>query len=308
MEDKSKFFQVPICMLKEITTDKQTALTKIISYGICVLSVTIKVESESKAATQMMYDYYRHKDRLTPELLKMLERYINKGLIDIDDDFNGFSGDTFSPEWELESLIPLLTKDSKFRNAAIQHYQLKTAFNVLGISGNYGATLKHALKIKNEIPDNEPFAMIKTSILFDYRDNNKSEFELMQLLCFIAISSILGKKQYIRTNKNHILSRMFGYRSVKALPDNVPELHFKYSNRYHMDKLLLSIETNWNVLIYSNRMRGIIIGNGNKTTLESIIYHAESRKMKNKVELLKQAKNEARERVLQQLKQEQQLK
>jgi hypothetical protein len=153
--------------------------------------------------------------------------------------------------------------------------------------------------------------MISKSLLFDFRDNEKKEIDLIQLVSYIAVKSILGVKSFVKTNKMHIVCRMFGYSSVKHLPvkmpTNINSLFLKYSNRYHIDKVLMQLELNWNVITYSNKIRGMYIAMSNKTSIEQLALLAETRKHKNRIAEHKKKKKEATAKALEQLNKEQQL-
>ena len=65
--------------------------------------------------------------------------------------------------------------------------------------------------------------MAKIDTLLEFKNKDKTEFELAQYLAYMAINSIIGKKQYVITNKNHILARMFGFAKYSLVTDKVKE-------------------------------------------------------------------------------------
>lgn len=50
---------------------------------------------------------------------------------------------------------------------------------------------------------------LNTEIYWNFRKNNKTEFDIMCLCAFCSIRSILGSKEYWKTNKSLILNRVF---------------------------------------------------------------------------------------------------
>jgi hypothetical protein len=242
----------------------------------------------------------------------MIQRYVDCETIILDEDYNGFSASEFNPETAIGQITELFDTDPDFKEKAIEFYQIRQAYSFLSINGNFDNCLKHGKEIERTIPDHEPYPNVNIKKLFEYRDENKTEFDLMQFACYIGIHSILGKKPYCRTNKEHILCRAFGYASKNHLPETMnpytKELFNKYLKRYHIDRILQSLEIGWNIQIYSHNIRGLYIGLKNKITLDSMILHAETKKKKNQIENLKQEKNEARKKALQQLNKGQQLK
>ena len=308
-QSNERYLQFPLFLLNEIFTDKEAAINDILKYGIYNYSTKFEVKPY-EVAKQLIYDLYRG------ELSKDLKRQINalkSDVIGCNEDYNGFNADgTFEPTDEIEVLLEKFADDIQFYKNATEHYRLHLAYQSLGISGNKEQCAKVAKDIRKRIPKAEPMPMINPKFLFEFRDKDKTEYDLIQLVGFIAVKSILGVKKYAKTNKAHIVCRMLGYSSVKHIPDtltaNIKDLLHKYSQRYHIDKLILQLELNWNVLTYSNNLRGMYVAISNKTTIEQLALIAETQKQKHKVEALKRAKNEAKEKALQQLNKGQQLK
>jgi len=306
-----KYLQFPLFLLREMITNKEETINNIIRYGIYRYSTKFSYSIED-ATKQMIYYYYRKQSELTPYLLTTAKKYIKKKLLVLDEDYNGFSGDAFNPEYEYEQLEKIFETDIEFQNNVIEFYQIHLAYTSLGVSGNKENCLKVGKEIEKQVKQNEPMPMISKSLLFEFRDKDKTEFELIQLIAFIAVKSILGTKSSVKTNKKHIVSRMFGYASIKHLPEtlkpNIKALFQKYSLRYHIDKLLQTLELNWKVLTYSNNIRGMYVAMENKINIENLALIAETKKQTNRIEALKQSKKDAKEKALQQLKKRQQLK
>lgn len=325
METDFKYLQFPLCMLRELFIDREKTIAKIISFGIYRFA-KIQDYDLSDVAKQMMYCYYRKQGDLTNDLYKMMQRYIDSEKIYLDEDYNGFSDTEFNPETQIDQILNIFgyevmtdeinvnKSDTDFMEKAIEFYQIRQAYSFLGINGDFDYCLKRGKEIERTIPAKEPYPSINKKLLFEFRDHEKTEFDLMQFACYIAIRSILGKKPYCRTNKEMILCRAFGYASIKHLPatmhPDIKELFKKYKTRYHADRVLEAMQlNNWGIHVYShNKMRGLYIGLSKKITLENLIMLAETKKRKYQIEQLKQKKAEARQRALQQLNKEQQLK
>lgn len=313
-----RYLQFPLCMLRELFTDKKKAIDDIIDFGIYRFSKTVKYELFD-VAKQMMYCFYRKQSDLTNDLRRMIQRYIDSEKIYFDEEYSGFSGigSEFKAELELDQILPLFETDKTFKEKAIEFYQIRQACSrdLLNITCNFDYVLKHGKEIERTIPANEPYPSINKDLFFKFRDHEKTEFDLMQFACYIAIRSILGKKSYCRTNKEMILCRAFGYNSVKHLPATmnpvIKELFDKYKKRHHIERILQSLKLSWNILIYGRNVHGLYIGLKNlkkNITLATMISYAETKKKKNQIAELKKQENEAREKALQQLNKGQQLK
>lgn len=308
-QTNEKYIQFPLFLLTDLHVNKADTINQIFKYGIYNYSTKFNVRPFD-VAKQLVYDLYRG------ELSKDIKQQINalkSTTIGCNKDYNGFNADgTFEPTDEINVLLDHFAVDSRFYRNASEHYKLHLAYESLGISGNKQHCIKVAKEICNRIPKCEPMPMINTKFLFEFRDKDKSDFELIQLTAFIAIKSILGVKPYAKTNKAHIVSRMLGYSSIKHIPDTlktkIRELLQKYSKRHHIDKLIKELEMNWNVVTYSKYNRGMYVAISKRVNIYELALIAESKKQKHKAEALKTTKNDARQKALQQLNKGQQLK
>jgi hypothetical protein len=304
-----RYLQFPLFLIRDFFTDKERAINDIITYGIYCYSKKVNYSLE-EVSRQVMYGYYR--GGLTHELKRVLERYIVDAQIEIDEDYNGFNGKTFNPETEIEQILHLFEADSNFKALAIEYFQIKEAYKFLKFNRNFDNCLKKGKQIDKLIPPHDPFPMINMQRLLNFRENAKTEFEIAQFLAYISIRSILGIKFYCRTNKEMIVCRMFGYASKKQLPNQMnpklKELFDKYSNRYHIDKVLQCLELNWNIRTYSKNMRGLYVSVKNKISIDNLALIAERKKKINQINALKAEKNQAKEKALQQLNKEQHFK
>ncbi len=134
-----------------------------------------------------------------------------------------------------------------------------------------------------------------------YKSDNKTEFELVCLLAFLAMKSIIQKKPYCRITNNYLLSRMAGYSKaydISLLPSDL----MKYSNEYQLKKIkrTLSLE-NWGLVSYGYT-RGFYISF--QLSLEDLIYLVEKKKLKNKQKEYKIFQDEARSKALKRINNE----
>lgn len=299
-----KYFLVPVFMLQELTTKKVKTLNQIIDFGIFNLAKKIKFNGDVddelyEGARQLMYCYYRKPKSIPNETRSNLMRYIDIGKIGVDEDYNGFSGAEFDPEYELEGLLKVAHTDPIFYGQIIDFGKLKYSYRLLEIKGDMEATIASAEKIQKRLGEKDPMVMINRDHAFNFRDSAKTEFELMTFAIYLGIRSILGKKSDCKTTKQMILARAFGFKDHSELMMNKPKLYDKYNNRYWFDKVLTEIENgNWNIITYSYRMRGLYIGYSKKISLEKLIAKVESKRAKSKVEGLKKKKQLLRDKVI----------
>lgn len=302
MKTENRYFQFPLFLLRDLMTDKNKAMNNIIRYGLFSFAEKSKYDIND-VIRQLIYCYYRNRAEIWDDLYQMVDSHVQSGDIEIDEDYSGFKGwAEFDPEIETLSIEEIFKTDSAFRDKAIDWHRVRQSYSFMQIEGDYQNAFNVGKKIHSTIPAGEPMPMVDKKLLFEFRDSEKSEFEMMQFVVNIGIRSIIGEKNFVKTNKLMILCRAFGYNTIKDLPNQMPDVYYKYSKRYHIDKVLERLELdNWNLHFYSHNIRGIYVGFKKKISLEDLIRFAEMKKRKNKIQDLKNAKKAAREKVLQQI-------
>lgn len=240
-----KYLQFPLCLVKETYVDPVNGINLMIGYGI--INYALKQQYELRdVARQLVYDWYRDRDSLDINTRKLLGKAIDAEEFNEDEDYNGFDGNTFQPDGNIEEMLALFGKHSSLRDKAIFSYQLHTACQFSNIdkhvTGGAYAQYLEATSIKEAFeaiygPDAMPNC--KTTILFDFRDN-PAEIDLLR--AFIGCSSIIGHRDFTGTHKTVILSRMIGAKSKVVLEVMLDETTIPtfelYSSRYRFDKLL----------------------------------------------------------------------
>jgi hypothetical protein len=163
--------------------------------------------------------------------------------------------------------------------------------------------------------DGEVFANIMISLAQEFATSTKSEKEVSTLLMYIAIKSILGKSAVKKVHREHILARMFGYKSAKSMPEPLKEpqsTYFsKYSKEYQFNKVFKELEDHWRLVKLNCkdiRARGIWIADLSKISLYNAMVHVISLSDKSKESNLKSQKQEAFRKAANELKQLPQLK
>jgi hypothetical protein len=192
-------------------------------------------------------------------------------------------------------LLPIYQANKSLREYGIELYNLRLAFKAFNYRDDAEDLSFCVKEIYKRLEANEPVATVKLNMIIEFRDNDKSESEVMQLLMYLAIRSILGKKRYCKTNFGLIIARAFGYRDCKSVNPNIKasRLFKKYSNRYHYDQVLARLELSWYVVTFSRGVRGLYVGMQSKITLTELISVAAEAKASNKVKALKKEKERA---------------
>jgi hypothetical protein len=288
MAKEFRYFQFPLCLLLETYKDRVRGLNLMSSYGIVHFAKSQNC-NERDAARQLVYDYYRNRDKMPEGLFDALELAEREGRFTWDDDYNGFNSDgQFTAEENTDEVMKIMEAQADFKTGTIQNYQLHQTAEFLHIDiGSIGNTLKRYNEARAIQGAYEarfgPDAMtsVKPSILFDFRDNPKQDIDLFR--AYLGIISMIGYRNFISTNKPAMLSRMIGAKSKAAfiqLSKNkeVQTVLKKYSKRYNMDKLLLTLAEQKFIMFLSKKQT-------------SVIYVSRYMEPKELAELVKQSRN-----------------
>lgn len=136
-----------------------------------------------------------------------------------------------------------------------------------------------------------------SSVVFQFRDEYKTEFEIACFVAFAAIRSMLWKREYLKINDSALLSRMAGLSGLNFTPYQIPEHLKKYMKRYHRDKLLNELAENWHLTTYARYTRGYYVSNS--MDYETLGFEVEKSRLNRKQN---QLKKEANARILARLK------
>lgn len=210
-------------------------------------------------------------------------------------------------------------------NGSIEKKFKDCADNFFGISlGNFEYALQNGIELYDSIPEKSPMAGIGKGMLFDFYKNKKSEFEKISLVGFLTLKSILGTKDYCKTNNSLWLARMDGQpKAVKLDTDDflgnksfneykieLSEEINKFANEYQTKKIKNELRNNWGLVTYSRFTKGFYIsfnvtdskGKKRGLNLKELIEVAEISRKSNKQLEYKQKEKELLKEVLQGLK------
>ncbi len=124
-----------------------------------------------------------------------------------------------------------------------------------------------------------PKVGINTDIFWDFYHNEKTEFEKVCLLAFLAMKSIIGNDSYHKLDNKYLLSRMNGRAHSQGF-EWLPEVLQKYANEYQIKKIKNELKNSWGLKTYSRYTRGFYISF--KLSLEQLMYEAEKKRIVSK--------------------------
>lgn len=150
---------------------------------------------------------------------------------------------------------------------------------------NYtGKTLHDSIDLKC------PKVGLSTSIYWDFRNNEKNEFDKVCLIAFLAIKSIIQQKPYIKIDNKFWLARMDGKAKSCEFSD-LSDSIIKYANEYQTKKIKTALRNSWGLVTYSRYTRGFYVSF--TMTLESLVLEAEKRRLSTKDKQHKQVEKNA---------------
>jgi len=169
-------------------------------------------------------------------------------------------------------------------------FQIKTSIeNFFGISlGDVSEPLKNGKKLFDNTPTKTPKVGISTAIFFEFYETDKTEYEKVCLLGFLAIKSIVQNKPYCKVTNKFWLSRMAG---KGATLDILPDWLKKYNNEYQIKKIKDELKNSWGLVTYSRYTRGFYVSF--TLNLDALVFEAEKRRKSTKDKQYKILENDA---------------
>jgi hypothetical protein len=242
------YFNFPLSLLQSIRNDTdKDGLLNIIMFSTMNFSEQISFKKEA-VAKQILYLNYRLPSFLTGEVRNYLVSMCNEGRLEYDEDYNGFRGDTFNPEPEMEGLLPEFDSNESFYEKCTRIYKEHQAFSLLNVNPelitHFRDNFNHVQKKLEEfelkygpdawtsVSNKLIFDCYKGTILMDY-------FRLVS-----SVKSVIGKRNYNGTYKSVLICRMFGCKNNTILNQFIirnPELkgqHDLLTRRRQWEKLI----------------------------------------------------------------------
>lgn len=130
-------------------------------------------------------------------------------------------------------------------------------------------------------PKNSPKVGLNKDIWLSYYKTEKTEFEIITLLAFLALKSILGRKPYCKVTNNYWLARMDGKPCQIKSYDELSPVIKKYANEYRLGKIKQTLIDSWNLKTYSYHTRGFYVSFDK--TLDDLIFKVEAIRKSNHV-------------------------
>jgi hypothetical protein len=271
-KNEFKYVQFPNCLLMQTYESIDNGLRMILDYGIVHYAKKQPYELHD-VARQVCYDYRRNWNLLQPSIINTIRLAENNDEFS-EIDYDGFSWTSFNPEDNINEILALFGKDSLFKKTCILNYQIHLACSQDQLSiklGSYQRTIEtydKAIKIQEAFerqfgPDAMPYC--KVSMLREFIDNPK-DIDLFR--AYVGIKSMIGRRNFISSNKPAILSRMIGCKTKSAFEYFTTDRHGKkknllptvetYSNRYRMDKLLSTLAERKYIMYLSKKKVSVI--------------------------------------------------
>ena len=172
---------------------------------------------------------------------------------------------------------------NEYEETDAQRFKRSAEFWNVSMSGDVSSRQERGAELLAAYEESKVFVGISTDVFWNYYKTQKSDFEWECLIAFLALKSIVGNKSYCKSNNALLFARISGNESSK-------DDHSLTLTEYHRNKIIFKLETEWNLKYYSRYTRGFYFGIN--VTLQELIFEAESKREKLKVEQLKNTKAE----------------
>lgn len=157
---------------------------------------------------------------------------------------------------------------------------------------------RKGLKLLRDIPGGGPMVGLSLKVYWDFYQDEKSDFDKITLLAYLAMKSIIQNKAYQKLENKFWYSRMDG-NVTSCEPDQLStEVRF-YFTEYYSKRLKQELTDNWGLKTYSRCMRGFYVSF--RLSLEDLIFEAEKRRKAMKDKQNKAEINQAYEKALKRL-------
>lgn len=142
--------------------------------------------------------------------------------------------------------------------------------------GNESESISNGRETVLNADKNSPKVGISKTMWFDFYQNDKSDFEKICLLGFLAMKSIIQNHPYAKIDNKFWLSRMDG--NAKTIKDfrELSSVLIPYANDYQTVKIKTELRNNWGLTTYSRHTRGFYVSFD--LTIEQLVFEAEKRR------------------------------
>lgn len=251
-----RYFNFPLSLMQYIKHDKdKQGLMMIIAF--CVMNFSEKISyNQSSVANQIIYLHYRRPDFLTSDVRDHLFDMICNERLSEDEDYNGFTWETFNPETENGQMSEEFERNPWFYSKCVEVYRQHQAMSLFKLKPDQISDLRKMndqvtkfIKSFEEQNGRDAWTSIHTDLFFEVYDDT---IPMDHLRLIAAVKSVLNRKNLNPTYKSVLLCRMFGCKKMTMLHglfDENPDLRAKY--------MLLSRRRQWESLINSAMAKGL---------------------------------------------------
>lgn len=177
---------------------------------------------------------------------------------------------------------------------------IKQATEDLGITyHNLNKAFENGKILFDSISKNSPKSSVSKDLIFEFYKDEKTEFENVCFMAYIAFRSIIQKQAYTKATNEYLLNRIAGNNAKGGV---LPEWLLFYSNEYQINKIKKTLELKFGLKYYAFYTRGFWFSFS--LELDKLVLVAEKNRAKYKEKLLSDQKKNAREQALKALKSE----
>ena len=226
----------------------QKAINTIFAYAANREAEKIQLD-DYNVMRQVVYFYRRGKDIMPQNLRYKIDSIEDFPVVE-EEDFNGFQGDSFKPDEDIDCLLYYSQTDKIFLTACRDFIKFYTAFNgdkKLGIDYKRDYYTEFLQFYKNDLPKGKcvPTSLPHKLLLESQAKTDGRYFAFLAM--YSAIRSIIGRKTISETTKGFIYARMFGAKDEKELNELIKK-----------NKSLAKYAEDWNPVHHRRKFAGLL--------------------------------------------------
>ena len=245
-DTRYKYLNIPLYFLQLRNEKNKLPMSEIIGWAIINFAKNIDCK-EQAVMEQTIYCYHRKRNDISDNICYQIDNAVEDKIIELDEDFNGFSGSEFNPEYELETFEPFFNDNNDFKNECIANYQFNIALKNSGLIADFQRCFEQYNDLNSKLNKYEGsngkdiYVSVVSSYLIDAMKNIIPENTIRFI---VAIKSIIQRRNYSLGYKTVILRRMFGCKTDEIFINYklqnktvIPAIE-KINKRYHFDRLM----------------------------------------------------------------------
>ena len=222
-EQKARYFQFPLFLMRDLLKDKNKCLNNIFDYGFYEYAINVSVDYDKMIAETVM-------NINSKQIPQPIDEQLNEYKRKIESDRAEYPFDKQRIE-----LRKTLEENPKLKEDLTVWYKSGEAFKYFGVGLDHVIRYENGKGIADRTPKGAINANMNLNQLIKFVMYEKTEDELLSFAVNIGIRSILGKQQVTETNLDMVFARAYGFDDMKELMKDA-RVAEEFNERFGRDK------------------------------------------------------------------------